>query len=125
MPFLRRFQKRVYVPLPTLEAREKLFELYTDPLRKDDKIRPAELAKIFDGYSASDIKDVCQSAQLKVVNDLFSSPDYHEPVAGETAPQPRDLSMADFREIMLRRKPSVTMDMIRAYYKWSEQFKAL
>lgn len=125
MPFLRRFQKRVYVPLPTLEAREKLFELYTHPLKKDDKVRPGELAKIFDGYSASDIKDVCQGAQLKVVNDLFNSPDYHEPVAGETSPQPRDLSMADFKEIMLRRKPSVTMDMIRAYYKWSEQFKAL
>jgi SpoVK/Ycf46/Vps4 family AAA+-type ATPase len=125
MPFLRRFQKRVYVPLPTLEAREKLFELYTGPLRKDDRIKPAELAKIFDGYSASDIKDVCQGAQLKVVNELFSSPDYHEPVAGETPAQPRDLTMTDFREMMARRKPSVTMDMIRAYYKWSEQFKAL
>ncbi|HXG74872.1 MAG TPA: AAA family ATPase [Candidatus Nitrosotenuis sp.] len=125
MPFLRRFQKRVYVPLPTLEAREKLFELYTGPLRKDERIKPSELAKIFDGYSASDIKDVCQGAQLKVVNELFSSPDYHEPVAGETPAQPRPLNMADFREIMARRKPSVTMDMIRAYYKWSEQFKAL
>lgn len=125
MPFLRRFQKRVYVPLPTLEAREKLFELYTGPLKKDERIKPSELAKIFDGYSASDIKDVCQGAQLKVVNELFSSPDYHEPVAGETPPQPRLLNMTDFREIMARRKPSVTMDMIRAYYKWSEQFKAL
>ncbi|HWP78316.1 MAG: AAA family ATPase [Thermoproteota archaeon] len=125
MPFLRRFQKRVYVPLPTLEAREKLFELYTGPLKKDERIKPSELAKIFDGYSASDIKDVCQGAQLKVVNELFSSPDYHEPVAGETPAQPRVLNMADFREIMARRKPSVTMDMIRAYYKWSEQFKAL
>ncbi|MFN3655077.1 MAG: AAA family ATPase [Candidatus Nitrosotenuis sp.] len=125
MPFLRRFQKRVYVPLPTLEAREKLFELYTGPLKKDERIKPSELAKIFDGYSASDIKDVCQGAQLKVVNELFSSPDYHEPVAGETPAQPRLLNMTDFREIMARRKPSVTMDMIRAYYKWSEQFKAL
>ncbi|HEX9845151.1 MAG TPA: AAA family ATPase [Candidatus Nitrosotenuis sp.] len=124
-PFLRRFQKRVYVPLPTLEAREKLFELYTNPLQKDDRVRPLELAKIFDGYSASDIKDVCQGVQLMVVNELFSNPSYHEPIAGENQPQPRDLNMNDFREIMTRRKPSVSMDMIRAYYKWSEQFKAL
>jgi SpoVK/Ycf46/Vps4 family AAA+-type ATPase len=124
-PFLRRFQKRVYVPLPTLEAREKLFELYTNPLQKDDRVRPMELAKIFDGYSASDIKDVCQGVQLRVVNELFSHPSYHEPVAGENPPQPRDLNMNDFKEIMTRRKPSVSMDMIRAYYKWSEQFKAL
>jgi vacuolar protein-sorting-associated protein 4 len=124
-PFLRRFQKRVYVPLPTLEAREALFELYTVQLKKDDKVRPSELAKIFDGYSASDIKDICQGAQLRIVNELFSNPTYHEPVAGETPPQPRELNMTDFREIMTRRKPSVSMDMIRAYYKWSEQFKAL
>ncbi|CDI05850.1 AAA family ATPase [Candidatus Nitrosotenuis uzonensis] len=124
-PFLRRFQKRVYVPLPTLEAREALFELYTAQLKKDDRVRPSELAKIFDGYSASDIKDICQGAQLRIVNELFSNPAYHEPVAGEAPPQPRELNMTDFREIMTRRKPSVSMDMIRAYYKWSEQFKAL
>ena len=44
---------------------------------------------------------------------------------GEEAQQPRDLSMNDFREIMTRRKPSVSNEMIRAYYKWSEEFKAL
>ena len=124
-PFLRRFQKRIYVSLPTQEARQKLFDLYTSPLRKDIKVRSPELARLFDGYSASDIKDVCQSAQLKAVNELFSSPDYKEPVAGEEALQPRDLNMADFREIMTRRKPSVSTDMIRAYYKWSEEFRAL
>lgn len=124
-PFLRRFQKRIYVSLPTLEARQNLFELYTSPLRKDPRIKTTELAKLFDGYSASDIKDVCQSAQLKVVNELFNTPTYKEPVNGEQRPQPRDLTMPDFREIMTRRKPSVSTEMIRAYYKWSEEFRAL
>ena len=31
-PFLRRFQKRIYVSLPSTHAREKLFDLYTSPL---------------------------------------------------------------------------------------------
>lgn len=124
-PFLRRYQKRVYVPLPTLEAREKLFELYTHPLKKDEKIKAMDLAKLFDGYSASDIKDICQGAQLRIVNELFSNPEYREPVAGESPAQPRDLNLNDFKELMARRKPSVSMDMIRAYYKWSEQFRAL
>ena len=56
---------------------------------------------------------------------MFSTDDYNEPVAGENPSQPRDIIMKDFRETILRRKPSVSMDMIRAYYKWSEQFKAL
>ncbi|MEE2601074.1 MAG: ATP-binding protein [Thermoproteota archaeon] len=124
-PFLRRFQKRIYVSLPTLEAREQLFELYTNQLKLDGKIRTHTLASIFDGYSASDIKDVCQAAQLKVVNELFISSEYVEPIEGENLTRPRELTLKDFREIISRRKPSVSMDMIRAYYKWSEQFKAL
>ena len=124
-PFLRRFQKRIYVSLPTLEAREKLFELYTNMLKLDGRVRSHTLASIFDGYSASDIKDICQSVQLKVVNEMFTTTVYKEPIEGENQSVPRDISVKDFRETMARRKPSVSMDMIRAYYKWSEQFKAL
>ena len=125
-PFLRRFTKRIYVQLPTLDARTNLFELYTSPLKRDEKVKPMELAKLADGYSASDIKDICQSAQLMVVNELFTNPNYSpEPVVGEERPQPRSITMTDFKEIIERRKPSVSMEMIRAYYKWSEQFRAL
>ena len=124
-PFLRRFQKRIYVSLPTLESREKLFTLYTNMLKLDSRVRSHTLASIFDGYSASDIKDICQSVQLKVVNEMFNSTDYQEPIAGENTSQPRSITMKDFRESITRRKPSVSMDMIRAYFKWSEQFKAL
>ncbi|MEK6931980.1 MAG: AAA family ATPase [Thermoproteota archaeon] len=124
-PFLRRFQKRIYVSLPTQEAREKLFEQYTAPLKKDIRVNITELAKLFDGYSASDIKDVCQAAQIKAVHEIFNAPDYHEPVAGEAPIQPRELTTADFKTIMERRKPSVSLEMIRAYHKWSEEFRAL
>ena len=125
-PFLRRFTKRIYVPLPTLDARTNLFELYSAPLKIDDKVKPADLAKLADGYSASDIKDICQSAQLMVVNELFNSPNYSpEPIVGEERPQPRNITVTDFKAIIERRKPSVSMEMIRAYYKWSEQFRAL
>ena len=111
--------------LPTLEAREKLFILYTNKLNLDSRVRSHTLASIFDGYSASDIKDICQAVQLRVVNEMFSTPAYKEPVEGENQSGPRGITMKDFRETMARRKPSVSMDMIRAYYKWSEQFKAL
>ncbi|ABK77456.1 AAA ATPase [Cenarchaeum symbiosum A] len=123
-PFLRRFQKRIYVDLPTDEARKKIFELYTDPLNKDPKLRTPMLAKLFEGYSASDIKDACQAAQLMVVHELFNAPGYSEPVEGEESPRPRDISMADFRDILARRKPSVSNEMRLAYHKWSQDFQA-
>lgn len=124
-PFLRRFQKRIYVSLPTQEARENLFKQYTAPLNKNLNVNNAELAKLFDGYSASDIKDVCQAAQIKTVHEIFDAVDYHEPVEGETPVQPRALTTSDFKDIMARRKPSVSTEMIRAYHRWSEEFQAL
>jgi len=124
-PFLRRFQKRIYVSLPSTEAREKLFDLYTSPLKKNSRVNSLSLAKQFDGYSASDIRDVCQSVQMEVVNELFRSPDYQEPVAGQAASMPRELTMLDFKNIKIKRKPSVSIEMVRAYHKWSDQFRAL
>jgi SpoVK/Ycf46/Vps4 family AAA+-type ATPase len=83
------------------------------------------LAKHFDGYSASDIKDVCQGAQLQVVNELFKSPNFSEQVEGQSPSQPREITMTDFRDIKQKRKPSVSVEMVRAYHKWRDQFGAL
>jgi SpoVK/Ycf46/Vps4 family AAA+-type ATPase len=118
--FLRRFQKRIYVTLPANASRTNLFVQYTSPLNVDGTLRVDELAKISEGYSASDIKDICQSVQLRVVNELFESGK-----AMEDGTNPRPINMSDFREIFRIRKPSVSVDMIRAYMRWSDQFKAL
>src|ERR687897_1005353 len=118
--FLRRFQKRVYVTLPDNDSRNNLFKQYTSPLKKDKTLKIDELSKLVQGYSASDIKDICQAVQLRVVNELFESGK-----AMEAQSNPRSISMNDFKEIIKIRKPSVSIDMIRAYMRWSEQFKAL
>ena len=118
--FLRRFQNRIYVTLPDTASRNNLFNQYTTPLNVDNTLKVDELAKISEGYSASDVKDICQSVQLRVVNELFESGK-----AMDTGTNPRPVSMHDFKEILKVRKPSVSVDMIRAYMRWSDQFKAL
>jgi SpoVK/Ycf46/Vps4 family AAA+-type ATPase len=118
--FLRRFQKRIYVTLPGNASRTNLFVQYTSPLNVDGTLRVDELAKISEGYSASDIKDICQSVQLHVVNELFESGR-----AMEDGTNTRPINMTDFRDILRIRKPSVSVEMIRAYIRWSDQFKAL
>ena len=118
--FLRRFQKRIYVTLPGNASRTNLFVQYTSPLNVDGTLRVDELAKISEGYSASDIKDICQSVQLHVVNELFESGR-----AMEDGTYTRPINMTDFRDILRIRKPSVSVEMIRAYMRWSDQFKAL
>ena len=118
--FLRRFQKRIYVTLPDISSRINLFNQYTAPLKKENTLKNEELARFSEGYSASDIKDICQSAQLRVVNELFESGK-----AMDVQTNPRPITVSDFKEIFKIRKPSVSTDMIRAYMKWSDQFKAL
>jgi SpoVK/Ycf46/Vps4 family AAA+-type ATPase len=118
--FLRRFQKRIYVSLPDQSSRLSLFRQYTERLKMEKSLKPEDLAKLSEGYSASDVKDICQSAQLRVVDELFESGK-----ALESEARTRSISPSDFKEILKRRKPSVSIDMMRAYIRWSEQFKAL
>jgi len=119
-PFLRRFQKRIYVPLPDNEARVSQFRMYTAPLTLADDVSLDTLARLSDGYSGSDIKDICQAVQLRVVRELFES---GRALDRET--QPRPITLNDFKEVMRTRRPSVSSDMVRAYAAWAENFKAL
>ncbi len=119
-PFLRRFEKRIYVGLPNMAARKKMFELYTQPLELAPDVKLDELAKITEGYTGSDIKNIVQAVQLNVVRELFESGKALEPGS-----KPRPITMADFKNVIKQRKPSVTSEMVMAYIKWSETFKAL
>lgn len=118
--FLRRFQKRIYVSLPNRASRSHLFGQYTKRLQMESSLKIEDLAKLTDGYSGSDVKDICQSVQLRVVDELFQSGKGLDSDAST-----RTITESDFKEILKMRKPSVSMYMIRAYLRWSEQFKAL
>lgn len=63
--FRRRFQKRVYIPLPDKLARKRMFEIYVGKTRHD--LQPADydvLAEKTEGYSGADIKIVVQDALM-------------------------------------------------------------
>jgi len=119
-PFLRRFEKRIYIPLPNFDGRMSMFKSYTAPINVDAGISLEDLSRISDGYSGSDIRDICQGGQLRVVRELFETGK-----ALDKSVQPRPIVMSDFKETMKSRKPSVSTEMLRAYANWAEQYKAL
>jgi len=119
-PFIRRFQKRIMVPLPDYNARLHMFKLYTSHLTLAPDMDLYELGRLSEGFSGSDIRDVAQSAHLKVVGEFFESGR-----AKDKQAQPRPISMGDFRGILEARKPSVSFDMVASYNKWFDAFKAL
>jgi SpoVK/Ycf46/Vps4 family AAA+-type ATPase len=118
--FIRRFQKRILVPLPDHHTRLMMLKLYTANLGIDADVDLHELARLSEGFSGSDIRDVCQSAQLNLIGEFFESGK-----AMDKEAQPRAITMVDFRKIFEARKPSVSLDMLSLYNRWFEAFKAL
>jgi len=119
-PFIRRFQKRILVPLPDYNARLHMFKLYSSHLTLSPDMDLYSLSRMSEGFSGSDIRDCVQSAHLKVVGEFFESGR-----AKDKQAQPRAIGMDDFRGILEARKPSVSVDMVASYNKWFEAFKAL
>jgi len=118
--FIRRFQKRILVPLPDHHTRLMMLKLYTANLGIDADVDLHELARLSEGFSGSDIRDVCQSAQLNLIGEFFESGK-----AMDKEAKPRFITMTDFRKILEERKPSVSLDMLSLYNRWFEAFKAL
>jgi SpoVK/Ycf46/Vps4 family AAA+-type ATPase len=118
--FIRRFQKRILVPLPDHNTRLNMLKYYTGNLQITEDVDLHELARLSEGFSGSDIRDVCQSAQLSLIGEFFESGK-----AQDREAKPRALNMVDFRQIFDTRKPSVSLDMLTHYGKWFDAFKAL
>ncbi|NAY89658.1 MAG: AAA family ATPase [Desulfurococcales archaeon] len=115
--FIRRFNKRIFIPLPDKEARSQLFKIYTKTLSLSQDIDFDKLVEMTDGYTASDIRDVIQAAHMRVIREFF------EKNLGNG--EPRSISMEDFIEVLKIRKPSVDPLYLKRYDAWYEKFKAL
>jgi SpoVK/Ycf46/Vps4 family AAA+-type ATPase len=112
--FLRRFQKRIYVPAPDLQARRQLFEYYTKPFNLSLDVDLNKLAELTEGYSASDIRDIVLEAYLRTLRELFRS--------GDVEGKPRPISMQDFLEVLKIRKPSISKELLKRYEEWSAMY---
>lgn len=115
--FIRRFQKRILVPPPDFKSRVELFKFYTSKLKLDSSVDFEELARMTEGYSASDILDVCRDAHARAIEEFFER--------NNGRGEPREITMDDFKFVIKNRKPSITKELIERYQKWFEQHKAL
>lgn len=146
----RRFEKRVYIPLPEENARRILFQLSIGPTPNsltNDNI--AQLARQTDGYSGADIsvmvKDalyqpvrIAQSAtHFKRVRDLSGEQPYlleacspGERNAVEMSLydiateqfKPNDVNFTHFLSALDNVKPSVGVEDLRRFEEWTQQY---
>jgi SpoVK/Ycf46/Vps4 family AAA+-type ATPase len=119
-PFIRRFQKRILVPVPSEGGRLNLLKLYTKDLALTGNVDLVDVSRRTDGFSGSDMQDLCQSIQLKVVGEFFETGQ-----ADNGGSKPRPIDMADFQQVIEERKRSVSPEMMKSYATWFDNFKAL
>ena len=59
MMLRRRFEKRVYIPLPNELGRKQLFEINLRKIKLQDNIDFEKIISATDGYSGANISNVC------------------------------------------------------------------
>lgn len=68
---LRRLQRRIFVDLPDEENRKKIFSLILANEEIDQSVDIDEIAKMTEGFSGSDIKNLCIEAAYEPVRELL------------------------------------------------------
>ncbi|MHA1521360.1 MAG: AAA family ATPase [Promethearchaeota archaeon] len=116
---LRRFEKKIYVGLPTIEGREKIFHLCTKGIEMDDTVNFAELAEQSEGYSGSDIATISREVVMLPVRELDVSGGLTD---GDDNFNVRPITQQDFLDVMKFIKPVVSDEEIQQFKEWTDEF---
>ncbi|XP_078505218.1 spastin isoform X3 [Lissotriton helveticus] len=115
---LRRFTKRVYVSLPSEETRllliKNLLSKQGSPLTQKEL---AQLARMTEGYSGSDVTALAKDAALGPIRELKP-----EQVKNMSANEMRNIRLSDFIESLKKIKRSVSPSTLDAYIRWNKDF---
>ena len=68
----RRFEKRVYIPLPNSVGRREMFKINTKDIEVRPNINWDRLVQKTEGYSGADIANVCREASLMQMRRILS-----------------------------------------------------
>ncbi|XP_066452219.1 spastin isoform X3 [Eleutherodactylus coqui] len=115
---LRRFTKRVYVSLPNEETRllllQNLLSKQGSPLTQKEL---AQLGRLTEGYSGSDITALAKDAALGPIRELKP-----EQVKNMSASEMRNIKFSDFLNSLKKIKCSVSAATLESYIRWNREF---
>eukprot|EP00243_Klebsormidium_subtile_P003995 TRINITY_DN1777_c0_g1_i1.p1 TRINITY_DN1777_c0_g1~~TRINITY_DN1777_c0_g1_i1.p1 ORF type:complete len:674 (+),score=306.34 TRINITY_DN1777_c0_g1_i1:68-2023(+) len=129
---LRRFPRRVMIPLPDVENREKILRVVLEKEELGSDIDYKELAEATEGYSGSDLKNMCVTAAYRPVRELLNKLKKDKEAAKATGQDPagvvpqgvRPLSMEDLRKAREQVAASVSPEasIVQELMQWNEQY---
>uniref|UniRef100_A0A0N5CDT2 AAA domain-containing protein n=1 Tax=Strongyloides papillosus TaxID=174720 RepID=A0A0N5CDT2_STREA len=116
---MRRFDVRFLVPLPCLEARVGILKNCLFELDLDESFDFYRLAKLLEGYSASDIVKISRRASLRPVEEFFTTIDADAIDGVDFDSDPYlPVSESDFTFIISETPSTVTPEMMDMYEKY-------
>ncbi|MED6191502.1 hypothetical protein PIB30_000600 [Stylosanthes scabra] len=68
---IRRFERRIMVGLPSVESREKILRTLLAKEKVDDELDFKQLATMTEGFTGSDLKNLCTTAAYRPVRELI------------------------------------------------------
>lgn len=131
---LRRFPRRILVDLPDLQTREEILEVTLAENRLDAGVNLTSIAERLEGYTGSDIKEVCREAvvqisheQAKVLDQGLSS--ISSEIMKRDAPRGslqrlRPVNTVDFEKALSKLKRSVSekgRELARVW-EWNDEY---
>lgn len=144
---IRRFRKKIHIPLPDEEARKRLFEIHLGETRCDVSADDyAEFARRTQGFSGSDISNVVQEALMEPVKKIFEAKYFcyvlSQGKMGLAPCQPgqqgaaaltwRDIpsyqllepavTKEDFYNALAKAKPTVNKKLLQDHRRWTEEY---
>lgn len=118
----RRMEKRIYIPLPTVEDRQQLLGINLREVNVDPDVSLEELSKLCEGYSGADITNVCRDASFMSMRRRIRglTPEEIKNLAKEEMDLP--VTKSDFEEAFSKVSPSVSKADIQNHEKWMSEF---
>lgn len=109
--------------LPDADNRLKILKIFLTPENLETGFEFEKLAKETEGYSGSDLKNLCIAAAYRPVQELLQEENKGSGANG-VAPDLRPLSLDDFIQSKTKVSPSVSYDAttMNELRKWNEQY---
>ncbi|KAL0004951.1 hypothetical protein SO802_012512, partial [Lithocarpus litseifolius] len=119
---IRRLPRRIYVDLPDAENRKKILRIFLSQEILEPDFSFDQLAYATEGYSGSDLKNLCIAAAYRPVQELLE--EEKKGSKSDVAPAIRALSLDDLIQSKAKVGPSVAYDAasMNELRKWNEQY---
>ncbi|XP_042007900.1 ATPase family AAA domain-containing protein FIGL1-like [Salvia splendens] len=120
----RRLTKRLYIPLPTTEARSWIIKnlLEKDGLFNLSNEDTDTICRLTEGYSGSDMKNLVKDASMGPLREALKQGIEITKLKKEDM---RPVNLQDFEKALQEVRPSVSLNELGTYVKWNEQFGSL